>query len=668
MARKKDKLTSQKAAPDAAGSPRYWLADKYAIGLLGLLVLLTFANSLTNEFTFDDRPYIAENEYITDLKYLKEIFTKPFPPHMPDLSLYRPLVELSFMVDRAIGLRESPFALYGFPPEVSTLPFHITNLLIHFGVCVLIYFLIKQLHPSRYLPFFAAAIFSVHPVHVEVVASIVGRAESLCALFSLLAIFFYLRRTPGEPYTSIPTLLSLACFFCALLSKETAIILPLVLIMLENMRKENSLQSRIFPSRIAAYVHTYLPYLAVAMLYMTIRICVVGEIGIRKDMTYFAQRPGIQFITSMPIVFFLYLKLLIFPLQLNADYNFPVLLFGQYSIKAAKTILSFWVLIGLTTVIGYLGLSVYAAARRHLLAIALLWFLITLLPVSNIVPFGDIMAERFLYLPSIAFCAVVGGVLARGVERYGTRTRPKRIAAQFAWAIFVCLILLYALRSAVRNSDWKDEVAFWKTVMRVAPTNSDAYYGLAHSYADKRKEALKKGNVLKVQGKFSQSERYLDHAASYEQKAIEFYSLTIKKNPTYYEAYVNLATLLIEAKEPDYLEARRLYQEGLNQYPSNWKYLDVFYYGIGLTYALTHEYQQAADYFKTAIHFKSNDPKYHINLGSAYANLDQFELARKEWEYALDIDPTNTEAIKNLEKLERVVSQAKEQQLEAQTP
>ncbi len=668
MARKKNQRTSQKTAPDAAGSPRHWLADRYAIAFLALLVLLTFANSLTNEFTFDDRPYIAENKYITDLKYLKEIFTKPFPPHMPDLSLYRPLAELSFMLDRAIGLRESPFALYGFPPEVSTLPFHITNLLIHFGVCVLIYVLIKRLYPSRYLPFFAAAIFAVHPVHVEVVASIVGRAESLCALFFLLAILFYLRRTPGETYTSTPTLLSLACFFCALLSKETAIVLPLVLIMLENMRKENSLQSRIFPSRIVAYVHTYLPYLAVAILYMTIRVWVVEEIGIRKDMAYFAQRPGIQFITAMPIVFSLYMKLLIFPLTLNADYNFPILLFDQYFIEAPKTILSLWVLIGLATVIGYLGLTIYAAARRHPLAIALLWFLITLLPVSNIIPFGDIMAERFLYLPSIGFCAVVGGLLARGVERYGTRARPKRVAAQFAWAIFVCLVLLYALRSAVRNRDWKDEVAFWKTVMHVAPTNNDAYYGLAHSYADKRKEALKKGNVLKEQGKFSQSKRYLDHAASYEQKAIESYYLTVRKDPAYYEAYVNLATLLIEAKEPNYLEARRLYREGLNQYPRNWKYLDVFYYGIGLTYAFSGDYHEAAEYFKTAIRFKSQDPKYHINLGSAYANLGQFELARKEWKYALDIDPTNTEAIKNLEKLKGVLDQAKERQREAQTP
>lgn len=662
MARKKDKRSSRKVARDSATSDRHWPADRYIVGLLGLLVLLTFANSLTNEFTFDDRPYVAENKYITDLKYIKYIFTKPYPPHMSDLSLYRPLVELSFMVDRAIGLRQSPFALYGFPPEVSTLPFHITNLLIHFGVCILMYFLIKRLDPSRYLAFFATALFAVHAVHVEVVASIVGRAESLCALFFLLAIFFYLRRTPGESYTSAATLLSLGAFLCALLSKETAIILPLVLIMLENLRKENSLKSRVFPSRIAAYVHTYLPYLAIAALYMTIRVCVVGEIGIRKDMTYFAQRPGIQFITSMPIVFFLYLKLLIFPLQLNADYNFPILLFNQHFIAAAKTVLSFWVLIGLATLIGYLALTVYAITRRHLLAIALLWYLITLLPVSNIIPFGDIMAERFLYLPSIAFCAVVGGVLARVVEKYGIKARLKRAPVQLAWTIFICLIALYGLRSAVRNHDWKDEVTFWKAVMRVAPTNSDAYYGLAHSYADKRKEALKKGNVLKELGDFGQSGRYLDDAAHYEQKAIEFYRATMQKDPQYYEAYFNLGSLLIEAKKPDYLEARRLFMEGLKLYPRNWKYIDLFYYGIGLTYAYTGDYSQAAEYFRTAIHFNTRDAKYHINLGAAYANLDQFELARKEWEYALDIDPANSEAIKNLEKLKRVLDQEKYRQ------
>jgi tetratricopeptide (TPR) repeat protein len=502
---------------------------------------------------------------------------------------------------------------------------------------------------------------------VEVVASIVGRAESLCALFFLLAILFYLKRTPGESYVSIPTLLSLLFFFCALLSKEMAISLPLVLIMLENLRKENSLASPVFPSRIAAYVHTYLPYLAVLILYLTIRVWVVEEIGIRKDMTYFAQRPGIQFITTMPIVFALYLKLLILPLQLNADYNFPILLFGKYFIEAPKTILSFSVVIGLATLIAYLGLSVYAVARSRPLAIALLWFLITLLPVSNIIPFGDMMAERFLYLPSIGFCAVVGGVLAAMVERHSRTGRPQAASRQLAWAIFICLLVFYGARSAIRNHDWRDEIAFWKSVMRDAPTNSDAYYGLAHSYADKRMEALKKYNALKEQGDFSAAMRYHDDAVHYEQKAIECYRLTVQKDPTYYEAYYNLAGLLMEAKEPDYVEARRFYEEGLKQYPRNWKNLDVFYFGIGLTYAFTGEYREAAEYFETAIRFKSSDPKYYINLGSAYANLRQYALARKAWLHALEVDPSNTEAIKNLEKLKRVLNQAKQEQPQEQT-
>jgi tetratricopeptide (TPR) repeat protein len=194
------------------------------------------------------------------------------------------------------------------------------------------------------------------------------------------------------------------------------------------------------------------------------------------------------------------------------------------------------------------------------------------------------------------------------------------------------------------------------------------YYGLGHSYADKRKEALKKGNAFKAQGKFSPAARYHDDAAYYEEKAIESYYLAIKKDPTYHEAYYNLASLLIEAKEPDFLEARRLYEQGLKQYPRNWKHVDIFYYGIGLTYAYTADYHKAVEYFKAAIRFKSHDPKYYINLGSAYASLKQFELARKQWEYALDIDPTNAEAIKNLEKLKRVLNQLKERESQGQPP
>ena len=121
----------------------------YSLPLISLLVVITFANIIQNEFTGDDVAYVRDNEYVKSVKYLPEIFTRPYPPMLPELGLYRPIVELTYMIDYALGIRHSEFESLGFKPEIDTTPFQVTDILIHLLVCIAVSFIALQVFPEK---------------------------------------------------------------------------------------------------------------------------------------------------------------------------------------------------------------------------------------------------------------------------------------------------------------------------------------------------------------------------------------------------------------------------------------------------------------------------------------------------------------------------------------
>jgi tetratricopeptide (TPR) repeat protein len=629
--------------------------NRNAILLLFVLVVGTYLNTLWNQFTYDDRPYVKENKYITSLRYLPDIFTKAYPPDDPDLSLYRPLVELSYLTDYAVGVHQTELSLLTAQPEVSPIPFHITNILIHFAVCIALYFLVLRFTRERIVPLVSAAIFAVHPVHVEVVASVAGRAESLCALFYLLSIHFFVswresvaKRESGERYLSPPLLLSIAWFFAALLSKETAITLPVILFLVDMLVLKTYGEERSCVKRLGRLFATYLPYIAVFVFYAAVRVLVIGEVGIKEKMTYFYEKNPSTVMPSMLIAFVMYLKLLVIPTILHADYNFPILFVDHYFIQEPQRLLSAWALIGLVLLVGYLSISFILAFSKQRIAFLLFWLPVTLFPVSNIIPFGDFMAERFLYLPSAAYCVLIGALFAYALARIGGESARRR---RTLWIVVAVFIALLGLRSAVRNTDWRNGIQFWKAVLRTAPENRDVYYALGHVYADSSKEHLMLGNLARERADFSAAAEHLEQAAKDEERAIHYYQVSIEKHPDYYQAYYNLGILLSEAQKPDHLAARRLFERGLKYYPQNLQHIDTFYFAIGLSYGKTGEYERAAEYVQRALRLQPRNVKYLNSLGSALANLRQYDRAEALWKKALEIEPDNPETHENLEKL-----------------
>jgi tetratricopeptide (TPR) repeat protein len=630
-------------------------SDRNALLLVFALVVATYANTLFNEFTYDDRPYIKENKYITSLRYLPVIFTKTYAPHDPELSVYRPLVEVSYIIDYALGVHRTDLSILTEQPEASPIPFHITNMLIHFGVCVLLYFLVLRFGGGRTVALVSAAMFAVHPVHVEVVASVVGRAESLCALFYLLSLLFFIswrnalaQGKATEHYLSPRFMLSILFFSAALLSKETAITLPPMLFLTDVLLLRTYAEETPPSKRFARLLAAYLPYVALFLLYILIRVLVVGELGTNEKITYFDGKSHAQPAAAMLVAFLIYLKLLVLPTILHADYNFPILFVDRYFIQEPKNLLSLWPLIGAIMLIGYLTISFVLAFRKSRLAFVLLWLPVMLFPVSNIIPFGDIMAERFLYLPSVGYCVLVAAACAYALAHFGGANARRRTAV---WIAAALVIALFSLRSVVRNTDWSNEIRFWKAVLRTAPENRDVYYALGHSYANRREQQLMLGNLARQRGDFAAAAKHLEAAAPDEQQAIYYYRVSIQKYPDYYQAYYNLGILLSEQQKPDHIAARKVFEQGLQFRQQNLQNIDVFYFGIGISYAKSGDYERAVEFIEKALRFKPRDTKYLNNLGSALASLHQYDRAEALWKKALEIEPDNKDARQNLEKL-----------------
>jgi tetratricopeptide (TPR) repeat protein len=419
----------------------------------------TFANSLANGFAFDDEFVITGNTRVQQLADQAAIWLTPYWPEFGEAAgLYRPLAIFAYALQWGAG---------GGAPWV----FHATSVLLHIIASVLALVLLRRLVSSR-AALFGALLFAVHPVHVEAVANVVGQAELLAGVAVLGACVLYTGREHLR--LPLPRLLAISALYAlAMLAKESAIVMPLLLVALDaamgryrgvHAGKDEGASTR--PVRKFAALALPAFVLAVtAAAYLLLRISVIGSLaGTDAAPSLPFLQTGQRWLVALQTCPE-YLRLLVFPIDLSADYS-PAVIDPASQVTAAVVIgallLSATAVLALTTV------------RRPATGLAAAWFLIAILPVSNlIVPIGVVLAERTLYVPSFAI-AIAAGFIAQKVA--ATRTSPQLRTAMAAGA---AVLLAFAVRSAIRNPDWKDTQAYWNALIRDHPESYHAQWGMA---------------------------------------------------------------------------------------------------------------------------------------------------------------------------------------------
>ena len=292
--------------------------------------------------------------------------------------------------------------------------FHAVNIALYVAVCVLVFALAKRFLPA-WAAWITAALFAVHPVHVEAVANVVGQAELIVAVALISATILYVRdRQPGSlqlrTVAIIAVLYPIACF-----SKEHGIVLPAILVAAELTVIEDATPWRDADPRVCARSSDFLTAIAVAFIWVrSLVLADHGGIGGFQPFTPFSTlhiSDRDRVLTAIGVVP-QWVRLLFWPAHLSSEYGPPEIEIAQgYSLTQLP---------GLIVLLSILGIGIAVRRRQPVISFGIALTCITLLPSSNfLLPAGIVLAERTLFLPSVGAMLIVGAaaVYARRLRR-----------------------------------------------------------------------------------------------------------------------------------------------------------------------------------------------------------------------------------------------------------
>ncbi len=352
--------------------------------------------------------------------------------------LWRPITSFFLGIQTALGGTSHPIV------------FHLTSLLLYVAVSVALVRLLFAWSGNAAASALAGALFAAHPIHVEVVASVVGQAELLAALGLMGGAWVWHRAAQdGVTRWTIPLLLGAQCV--AALSKEQGFVLPALLV------GQHLLLPRRLSRREAFRIGT--PLVLLVIMLLLVRTLVTGSLSGGAPLPFIASLSVAgRAVTALGVIPD-FVRLLIWPLHLQGEYGPPELMIGSpFTLHH---------LAGLTLVlVGVLGF-VRWRKTAPLAAFGIWWIVVTWLPTSSLIlPTGVMLGERLLCLPSIGASMVVAGV---GTVLSTTVRRPAAIAA-------LVLTAAFTIRSIVRIPVWSTSGRFFGELTSDAPRVYHAWY------------------------------------------------------------------------------------------------------------------------------------------------------------------------------------------------
>lgn len=596
--------------------------------ILVAVVAIFYGNTLHNDYALDDLIAITGNTFtqkgfagIIDL-LTHDAFVGTYGEAL-NLSggRYRPFSMVMFAVEKEI---------FGYKPAV----FHFFNILSFACTVVLIFWLLIRLLPkhSLLLPFTAALLFAIHPIHTEVVANIKSRDEIYALLFSLWAMYLILpkiittktninsKKNQQKKISETTTvthqtqnILSVnvwapLLFFIALLSKEIAItflaLIPLALWLFANHNIKTIVQK------------TWLLFV-VAFIYLALRSHYAGTVGDRvttdiMDNSYL-NATLMQKWATIASVQLRYLWLLIIPYPLSYDYSYnqiPLITWGNVC-----------AIISLVLHVSMLVYAIVFIRKDKLISYCILFYFAGFALVSNLLfNIGTSMAERFAFMPSLAYCILLAyfiiTLLKLDVFKSDTFT-TKYLAT------IVLLSILAATQTIARNADWANNYTLYKADINKVPNSARAqlYYGIE--------------NI----GPYQQT-----GDATYINTAINAITKATEINPKFHYAWHNLGVAYQTINK--WPESVTCYQKVLQLQPHN----EQAYYGLGLAYGKgLNQPQKAIPYFTMLVDsLKLTRSDYFEGLGLCYATQGLWQQALIQFKRGTMYNPTSGKLYYNI--------------------
>jgi tetratricopeptide (TPR) repeat protein len=598
--------------------------------VLWSLALASYSNSFRAGLVFDNASLVAEDSRIQAAtpQNIESILTGGYRDgnrlHAATAGLYRPLTTFSYLLN---------YAVLGDRPQPAG--YHCVNFLLHAANIALVY-AVGMVILGKASPAWAlAAIWGLHPLLTESVVNIVGRADLLAAFGVLAGLLCHVKSASAAGLRRVAWLAGLtAAQAIGLFSKESAVVLPGVMLLYDLIWCDRAAWRR----RMPAYAAVSVPFAA----YFYLRS------GVHTHMLIdFTDNPLVRAgfltarLTAVKVVG-AYLWLFLWPSRLSVDYSYnAVPLFGwrPSNWEDAKTLMALAVCLGAGLLAILLAVRWRSAGKP--LLFFLIFFFVALAPTSNlIVLIGSIMAERFLYLPSVGLAGcVVASIYWLGQERF-----RKPAAKPVAWTALAVVCVALAARTYARNFDWQDDRSLWTSAVDVCPEAAKSHYNLAVEFErirDRQPEAIGEYQAaLRIEPDFVEAHNNLANTLARIPgrlpEAIGEYQAALRIRPDRAEAHFNLALAL--ANTPGRLpEAIAEYQAALRRRPD---YAEAHFNLANALAQTPTQIPQAIAEYRAALRIEPNRAEAHFNLGTALAQTPALlPQAIAEYETALRIRP-----------------------------
>lgn len=507
--------------------------QKYLV-LLVLLVLVTYLNILPNQLFFDDEELIYKNAYVADLGNFPKYFTSNMVEGANKISnMYRPFLITSFAFDHLIW-------------NNNPVGYHLTSIFLHLSNTILIYFFLLILTGNKNVSFISSILFGIHPALSEAVIYASGRTDPLYVFWGLISMISFLLVFQSKKLFYLIYVFSLVCFSISLLVKETAIVVPFLSVIAVFYKHpiKRSLK-RLFI--------LIIPFILIILCYILFRLTVLNfsdtlnfYSGLSTDqMTRLYSNNLTVRLFTFTKVFFTYLGILIFPEELAMARTTPVI----------TDIFNPWVFLFFSLNLILFIISGLLFKKNRLSIFLLLWFFISLLPVIGIIPINSIIAEHYLYLPSVSIFLAFSTFLTYLMYKLRKSTISIRLIKLF----FVIIVVTLSFRTIARTFDWRNPIIFYTLSLKQDPTNLPMRHNLAMAYQDSGNLELAikvYTQIISISDLYPQTRHNLGNAyknlGKYPQAEIE-YKKALEIDPNFYFTYYELADLYQKTGEKEKL-------------------------------------------------------------------------------------------------------------------
>lgn len=562
-----------------------------------ILVAALYANSLFSPLFLDDELLVKKNYLIRSFRFLPQVFLSDLTIGVKsEANFYRPLQTISYMTDYHFW-KLNPFG------------FHLTSVILFMLNAVLVYFLVGAISGSRRLAAFTAVFFAAHPIYCEAVAYTSGRAEVLLGIFLFLSLLLFINYPHfAKEKSRVLFIAALLSFALGLLSKELAVIFPLVLWLYDFSFEPDKLKNG------SSFLRRHGPFIILGLIYILLRNTILK---FSDTLPATANVPVLKRLMIFAANFNFYFGMLFFPFGLHMSRTFLV-----------PTYLDVYVICGVVSLAFIIGGLFFWYRRDRQIFFWSAWFLLWLLPQSGIFPINSFLAEHFIYFSAIGFFAILAFLIFRLLT--------KRAAAVFV----LCFAAMSGFGTVWHNRDWHNEQVFYENILKFSPQSWLAHVNLGNVYLNQRRYAAAEQEYLKALALHPKllvvhSDLALIYIAKGNgERAIKEIGLSLGLD--------DILTSRGNIRFPPKHEYLKIIRKGVD--------IVNMYNGLGILFSQYRLYDYAHLAFAESLKLAPDYADAHWNLGFLFREEGKYDAACKEWKLAKQIDPHNLQFSQWLEK------------------